>query len=82
MKYYIIKAKSVSIREDIVQGLNQIDKDAEIVNKIEDCDIAILQHGWTRSKTAVVEKNFASLKLRKPCREGYVYTDKYKVHLN
>ena len=82
MKYYIIKAKSVSIREDIVQGLNQIDKDAEIVNKIEDCDIAILQHGWTCSKAAVAEKNFVSLKLRKPCREGYVYTDKYKVHLN
>lgn len=81
MKYYIIKAKSVSIRENIVQGLNQIDKDAEIVNKIENCDIAILQHGWTRSKTAVAEKNFASL-IRKPCREGYVYTDKYKVHLN
>ncbi len=79
MKYYIIKAKSVSIREDIIQVLNQIDKDAEIVGKIEDCDIAILQHGWTRSKTAVAEKNFASLKLRKPCREGYVYTDKYNI---
>ena len=33
---------------------------AEIVNKIEDCDIAILQQGWTRSKTAIAEKDQAS----------------------
>ena len=82
MKYYIIKAKSVSVREDIVQGLRQMDKGAEIVNKIEDCDIAILQQGWTRSKNAIAEKVHASYGLKKPCREGYFYTDKYKVRLN
>ena len=82
MKYYIIKAKSVSVREDILQGLRQMDKSADIVNKIEDCDIAILQQGWTRSKTAIAEKDQASYGFKKPCREGYLYTDKYKVHLN
>jgi len=59
-----------------------MDKGAEIVNKIEDCDIVILQQGWTRSKIAVAEKNRASFELKKNCREGYLYTDKYKVHLN
>lgn len=82
MKYYIIKAKSVSVREDILQGLHQVDKNAEIVSKIEDCDIVILQQGWTHSKTAIAEKDQASFELKKPCREGYLYTDKYKVHLN
>ena len=82
MKYYIIKAKSVSVREDILQGLRRMDKDAEIVDRIEDCDVAILQQGWTRSKTAIAEKNRASFDFKKPCREGYLYTDKYKVRVN
>ena len=82
MKYYIIKAKSVSVREDILQGLHQMDENVEIVNKIEDCDIVILQQGWTRSKTAIAEKDQASFDLKKPCHEGYLYTDKYKVRIN
>ena len=82
MKYYIIKAKSVSVRADILQGLHQMDENAEIVNKIEDCDIVVLQQGWTHSKTAIAEKNRAYFELKRPCREGYLYTDKYKVHLN
>ena len=82
MKYYIIKAKSVSIQEDLVHGICQLDKDAEIVNKIEESDVVVLQQGWTRSKNAVKEKSRAYSTLGKPCREGYLYTDKYKVHLN
>ena len=82
MKYYIIKKKSASVNQNIIDGIRIMDNNAEFVKNLEDCNIAILQQGWTHSRTAVAEKNRASFELRIPCREGYVYTDKYNVHLN
>lgn len=81
MKIYVIKPKSVEIDERIIAGMLNIDPYPAAVNKLEDADIAVLQEGWTRSKCAVQEYHKAQ-ELHIPCREGYVYTDKYKVHLN
>ena len=82
MRYYIIKKKSADINTDIINGIRKIDNTAEFVDILEDCDFAVLQQGWTRSKTAVAERNRALFELKKTCREGYVYVDKYKVVLN
>ena len=82
MKYYVIKKKTDKIRADIIDGVMKMDKDAEFVDTLEDCDIAVLQQGWTKSKTAVEEKERAYFKLKKQCKEGYVYTDRYTAHLN
>lgn len=82
MKYYIIKKKSENVSSTIINGIRRMDNEAEFVNSLEECDLAVLQQGWTRSRTAVNERNRASFELRKPCREGFLYTDKYTVHLN
>ena len=70
------------MRADMLEGIRRLDKEAEIVDSLDECDIAVLQHGWTMSRTAVTEKNRASFELRKPCREGYLYTDKYAAHIS
>ena len=49
---------------------------------IDDCDIGILQKGWSRSKVAVLERNRLISELGKRCDEWYVYIDRYSVHLN
>ena len=82
MNYYIIKKKREKIREDILDGIFHIDKEANIVDSIEKADVAVLQQGWTRSRIAVAEQIRASQKLHIKCQEGYLYTDKYSVHLN
>ena len=82
MDYYIIKRKKEKIREDILDGIFHIDKDAKIVDSLEKADIAVLQQGWTRSRIAVAEQIRASQKLHIKCQEGYLYTDNYSVHLN
>ena len=82
MKYYIIKKRSSPVRKVIIDGLHAMDRDAEIVDTLEECDVAILQQGWARSKVAVAEKLRASDELKKPCKEGYLYTDKYAVQAN
>ena len=82
MKYYIIKKKSAAIRQDILDGIRRTDNNAKVVDELENCDIAVLQQGWTMSRTAVAERNRALSELHKPCREGYLYTDKYKAHVN
>lgn len=81
MKFYVIKPKSAEIDEQIIAGMLNIDPQAAAVSSLKECDIAILQKGWTHSKSAVQEYHGAR-ELRIPCREGYAYTDKYKVHLN
>ena len=81
MKIYVIKSKSAEIDERIIAGMLNIDPQTAAVSSLEECDIAILQKGWTRSKSAVQEYHRAR-EMHIPCREGYLYTDKYKVHLN
>ena len=81
MKIYVIKPKSAEVDERISTGMLNIDSHSAAVPSLEECDIAILQKGWTRSKSAVQEYHKAR-KMHIPCREGYLYTDKYRVHLN
>ena len=81
MKFYVIKPKSAEIDERISAGMLNIDPYSTAVPSLEECDIAILQKGWTRSKSAVQEYRKAQ-ELHIPCREGYMYTDKYSVRLN
>ncbi len=81
MKIYVIKPKSAEIDERIVAGMLNIDSQAVAVSSLKECDIAILQKGWTRSKNAVQEYHSAR-ELHIPCREGYLYTDKYRAHLS
>ncbi len=81
MKFYVIKPKSAEVDERIVAGILNIDPQSAAVSSLEECNIAILQKGWTRSKSAVQEYHRAR-ELHIPCREGYAYTDKYKVRLN
>ena len=81
MRYYIIKAQSVSVNEKIIAGIKESDESAVIVNSLYDCDIAVLQKGFTRSKVAVAEMK----RLResgKPCVEGNLYLDRYRVKIS
>ena len=81
MKFYVIKPKTAETDKQIVIGMLNLDPYPTAVKSLEECDIAILQEGWTRSKCAVKEYHKAQ-ELHIPCKEGYLYTDKYKVHLN
>ena len=81
MKYYIIKPKNAHIQDELLKGIFMVDKDPQIVVDLERCDVAVLQQGWTRSKDAIDERDHAFYDLKKTCREGYVYTDKFKVRL-
>ena len=78
MKYYIIRPKCSKKDKKIIFGLREMDPDAVITDSIEECDIAILQRNWTRSKHALVMKEQADM-LHKPCKEAYLYTDRYKA---
>jgi len=74
MKYYVIKKRSEKIQENLIEGIRDIDPSPEFVDALEDCDIAVMQRGWTRSKAAVDEWNRALHVLGKTCSEGYNYT--------
>ena len=82
MRYYIVKPRSHTISENLISGILSLDKDAIFVMNIDDCDIGILQKGWSRSKVAVAERNRLTSELGKRCEEGYLYIDRYSVHLN
>lgn len=77
MKYYIIKQVKDPVDPNLTAGIREIDPDAEIVHSLGECDIAVLQRGWTRSRVAVTEKNRQTFVRHKPCREGYVYTERF-----
>lgn len=81
MKYYIIKPSSHKVDKDIVEGLKRVDNDAKIVQNLYQSDRAILQKGWTKSKNALAEYNLAKEK-KIMCLEGYLFRDKYSIHLN
>ncbi len=81
MKYYILKPKSVAIDEQLLAGIKESDRDAEFVDVIDDCDIAVAQKGWTRSKTAVMEWR-RQTEMHRQCQEGSIYLDRCAVHLN
>ena len=81
MKYYISKPKSYKLDERIVEGIKEIDSEAVIVQKLQDADIAVFQHGWTKSKTCVTDYLSARDKHIER-RESYLYTDRYSVKLN
>ena len=80
MTYYIIKKKCDQVSDELITGIKHLDKHATFTDKLEDCDIAVMQRGWTKSKIATHEWNRAVSELHKPCKEGYLYTDKYAVH--
>jgi len=82
MKYYIIKPNSSKVSTELMDGIKSIDTSATFVKTIEECNIAVLQKGWTNSKIAVAEMQRAIKELKLPCREGYFYTDRVKAHLN
>ena len=82
MKYYIIKPKSKDIDQNIIDGLNKMDKECQIVDSLYVCDIAILQKGWTRSIVCLSERDEQLNNRHKLCREAYLYTDGYKVTLD
>ncbi len=78
MKYYILKAKSASVDENIIAGIKESDGNAVIASSSDACDIVVLQNGFTRSKIAVAEWK----RLReggKPCMEGNLYLDKWNA---
>ncbi len=77
MKYYIIKSSRIDIDNQIIEGIKFADKNAVFVDEVSDCDIAVLQHGWLHSKSAVQKSLFAN----KPCRDGSFYSDLYRVRV-
>lgn len=79
--YYISKPKSHKLNEAITDGIKKLDKEAVIVDTLEEADICIFQSGWTKSKKCVLEHHTARDKHIK-CREGYLYTDYYCAKLN
>ena len=81
MKYYIIKAKSVLNNEEMIEGIRSVDQEAEFVDEFVECDMAILQPGWTRSNAAVEVYKSAKNKHVK-CIEGYNYIHKFSAHIN
>ena len=81
MKYYILKAKSALIDENIINGIKESDSKAVIVSSSDDCDIAVLQKGFTRSKVAVAE--FKRLRESgKPYREGNLYLERWNAKIS
>ena len=81
MKYYISKPISHKLDERIVVGIKETDSDAVLVDTLQDADICIFQHGWTKSKVCVNDYHTARNKHIER-RESYIYTDKYTVKLN
>lgn len=81
MKYYISKPKSHKLDERITAGIREMDSEAVIVQTLQDADIAIFQHGWTKSKACVTDYHLARDKHIER-RESYLYTDRYHVKLN
>lgn len=78
MKYYIIKPKCSKKDKKIMVGLQELDPETAITDCLEESDVVILQRNWTRSKYAMAKKEQAE-KLHKPCKEAYLYTDRYKA---
>ena len=81
MKFYIIKPSSSKIDDDLIKGLRSLDAAAIFIDDIKEADKCVLQKGWTKSKLAVSKYHMAK-ENHIQCDEGYLYTDKYKVHLN
>lgn len=79
MKYYIVKVGAID--EKMINGIKRFDKKVEIVDNLNDCDIVVLQRGWTDSMEAIEEYNLAC-ELHKRCNEGYIYVDEYTVRVN
>jgi len=82
MKYYIIKPQNRPIDSKIIEGLKKVDREYNIVDSLDSCDIAVLQRGWTRSKVCVADWKKQVNERHKPCKEGYLFTNKFKVQLS
>ena len=82
MNYYIIKPKRNPVDDRIIEGVQKMDKESQIVNALDECDIAILQKGWTRSKVCLSEQERQVKERQKPCKEAYLYADACKVQLS
>ena len=81
MKYFISKPKSHKLDERIIAGIKEIDSEAVIVQTLQDADIAVFQHGWTKSRTCITDYHSARDRHIER-RESYLYTDRYSVKLN
>ena len=80
MRYYIIKPRSKVVNSDLLDEILKTDKDAVLVSNLRDCNIAVLQDNWCRSKHAIAEWHKAeSLGIK--CIEEYAYNI-FNVHLN
>lgn len=78
--FYVIKPKTINYDSKMLDGIKECYPTAKQVFSIDDADTIILQKGYTRSHNAIEE--YISIKGKKRCLEGYLFTDKYKVHLN
>ena len=59
MKYYISKPVSHKLDESLIEGIKQVDSEAEFVKILNEADIVVFQKGWTKSKTCVAEYHLA-----------------------
>ena len=81
MLYYIIKPKRANTHDDLIDGIKSIDAEARFVKKLELCDIAVLQKGWTRSKLAMIERDKAIVLGKQP-KEEYLYTYRFSAEVS
>lgn len=82
-RIYISKPKTKDFDINIINGIISTLKgnDFSFVDNVNDADLVVMQHGWTRSNDCINDQAIA-LKKGIRCKEGYLYTDKYVAHLN
>lgn len=69
MKYFILKPLNVGIDRQLVEKIQSINKAAEFSDTLEDCDVVVLQSGWSKSVIATKLYNQAQV-LHKKIKEG------------
>ena len=70
MKYYIVKPMLAKTDTNLLNGIRWSDPKAVIVKKMDECNQAVLQKKWNKSKSAIRKKK-RLMELGKPCSEGY-----------
>lgn len=81
MKYYISKPASYKLDELLIEGIKQMDSEAEFVKNLYEADIVVFQKGWTKSKICVADHHLARDKHIER-REAYIYTDRFSAKTN
>ena len=81
MKYYISKPVSHKLDESLIEGIKQVDSEAEFVKILNEADIVVFQKGWTKSKICVADYHLAKEKHIER-REANLYIDNFSVKTN